>query len=77
MLICHEDDNIYMKDYVKSTVVSTINSKTKKDIHNYLHELYESQNITNKPLRQMRQTTTGTGFSSLTRNLRQSIKQNQ
>lgn len=43
MLICHEDDNIYMKDYVKSTVVSTINSKTKKDIHNYLHELYESQ----------------------------------
>ena len=43
MLLCREGANIYLKDYVKHTVEETINAQTKKDIHNYLHELYESQ----------------------------------
>lgn len=43
MLICREGINIYMKDYVKNTISATISAQTKKDIHNYLHELYESQ----------------------------------
>ncbi len=43
MLICRESGKIYMKDFIKSNVTGTINSKTKKDINNYLYELYESQ----------------------------------
>lgn len=43
MLICRENANIYMKDYVKNSILGTINAQSKKDIHNYLHELYESQ----------------------------------
>jgi tetratricopeptide (TPR) repeat protein len=43
MLLCREGTNIYLKDYVKNTVIGTINSQTKKDIHNYLAELYDSQ----------------------------------
>lgn len=43
MLLCREGINIYLKDYVKSTVIETINPQTFKDIHTYLAELYESQ----------------------------------
>lgn len=43
MLLCREGNNIYLKDYVKNTVMTTLNAQTTHDIHNYLHELYESQ----------------------------------
>ena len=43
MLLCREGINIYLKDYVKSTVIETINPQTFKDINIYLSELYESQ----------------------------------
>ncbi|MBQ2645255.1 tetratricopeptide repeat protein [bacterium] len=43
MLLCREGKNIYLKDYVKQTVEGTINAQTRKDIHTYLYELYESQ----------------------------------
>ena len=43
MLLCREGTNIYLKDYVKQTVIETINPQTQKDIHKYLSELYESQ----------------------------------
>lgn len=43
MLLCREGINIYLKDYVKNTVVETINPQTFKDIHTYLSELYDSQ----------------------------------
>lgn len=43
MLVCQEEDMIYIKDYVKETVRKTINFQTNHDIHEYLHELYESQ----------------------------------
>lgn len=43
MLLCREGKNIYLKDYVKNTVQTTLNAQTMHDIHNYLYELYESQ----------------------------------
>ena len=43
MLLCREGSNLYLKDYVKKAVLETMDAKTKKDIHIYLHELYESQ----------------------------------
>lgn len=43
MLLCREGNNIYLKDYVKDTVKTTLNAQTTYDIHNYLHDLYESQ----------------------------------
>lgn len=43
MLLCREGINIYLKDYVKSTVIETINPQTFKNINVYLSELYESQ----------------------------------
>ncbi len=43
MLLCREGINIYLKDYVKNTVIETINPQTFKDINTYLAELYESQ----------------------------------
>lgn len=43
MLLCREGVNIYLKDYVKHTVENTINAQTRKDIHTYLSELYDSQ----------------------------------
>lgn len=43
MLLCREGSYIYLKDYVKQTVSGTLNLQTRKDIHNYLSELYESQ----------------------------------
>ncbi len=43
MLLCREGSNIYLKDYVKQTVENTINAQTRKDINQYLYELYESQ----------------------------------
>lgn len=43
MLVCQEENLIYIKDYVKETIKKTISLQTSQDIHKYLHELYESQ----------------------------------
>ena len=43
MLVCCEEDMIYIKDYVKETIRKTISLQTLHDIHKYLYELYESQ----------------------------------
>lgn len=43
MLLCREGSAIYLKDYVKNTVVPAINLQTQKSIHDYLYELYEAQ----------------------------------
>lgn len=42
-VICEESGLIYIKDYIKNVLLTTIDSEVKSKIHNYMKDLYESQ----------------------------------